>query len=840
MNRSIVRLMLSIIFVMALLIDMTSADTFTWTGQALTGKWDQNSFTVTNWVGNVIPVSGSATQLVFSSIANQGTPNQEIANPFLLNSLTFGGPAFTLNGSALQFEFSGSDPSIIQNSSSIQTINENIVLDAPLLLTGGGSGTINLAGIISQTNSGEFLDKEGSTSFTLSAANTFSGSTVINGGNIVLGNPLALQNSTVNLDVDNGLNLNTLASATLGGLAGNGALNLGATSLSVGNNGQSSNYSGMLSSATGAGSLIKTGAGALTLGGAGNNFNNLEITSGNVLLSGGSLALTSLSGTATTSEALAVGFGTPGSSLTVQGGATLDTSQATVTGISGTNASPAMMAVTGSHTTWRMSFLVDIGEVGPGELILDQGATASGFSDIVVGFAANSTLIVQGGASLDSYSDSIASSAESTCAALVTGIGSSWTDEFLSIGGSSFTFDAGGTGTLTISSGGKIAVANETFIYNGGKLIINGGTFTTGLLATVSGDSAPGAAIILQADPIGGHALTINGSGNTGTYPGTISGAGSLLKTGTSVQILSGINTYTGGTTINGGTLEVDGLITGAVQINSSGQLQGIGTIGGIGGSVIAATGGTLAPGSSSSTGTLSIIGSAIINSGAVISLQLSGTAPGTQFDQLHVQGQLNLSGSLQVSLVNGFTPVAGNSFDILDWGTLIGQFSTLQLPSLTAPLDWDVSHLYTTGVITAIPFLAGDVNRDGHVNVADVSALMAALADLGSYQSTFSLTNRELLEVADINGNGKIDNTDLQALITLIANNTASGGGQLTAVPEPATLILCVMGFGVLAVRRVGRILARQAGAISIATVSSTRSLGKRPPNPYLSTLLG
>ena len=45
-----------------------------------------------------------------------------------------------------------------------------------------------------------------------------------------------------------------------------------------------------------------------------------------------------------------------------------------------------------------------------------------------------------------------------------------------------------------------------------------------------------------------------------------------------------------------------------------------------------------------------------------------------------------------------------------------------------------------------------------------------------------------------------------LEALINLVANNEASGigGGQLTAVPDPATLTLCVIGLSVLAMRRV------------------------------------
>ncbi len=77
------------------------------------------------------------------------------------------------------------------------------------------------------------------------------------------------------------------------------------------------------------------------------------------------------------------------------------------------------------------------------------------------------------------------------------------------------------------------------------------------------------------------------------------------------------------------------------------------------------------------------------------------------QYGKLNVSGLLTAAGTLQVSLNPGFTPATGDSFDLLDWGMLSGQFSPLQLPSLTAPLDWDVSHLYTTGVITATPFQA-------------------------------------------------------------------------------------------------------------------------------------
>jgi hypothetical protein len=173
--------------------------------------------------------------------------------------------------------------------------------------------------------------------------------------------------------------------------------------------------------------------------------------------------------------------------------------------------------------------------------------------------------------------------------------------------------------------------------------------------------------------------------------------------------------------------------------------------------------------------------------------MELGGTTPGSQFDQVHVGGNLSLDGTLRISLINGFTPSLGNSFDLLDWGAKNGSFSSILLPGLPASLAWDTSQLYSNGVLSVVGSngLLGDFNHDGHVNAADIPAMMAALTDWNSYKSTSGLSDAGLMALGDLNGDGAVNNLDVQGLIDLLKN----GGGSLSAVPEPGSIWLIVSG---------------------------------------------
>src|SRR5262249_47300455 len=132
---------------------------------------------------------------------------------------------------------------------------------------------MNITSTLSGTNG---LTKSGVGGLMLSSANTYSGDTNLNGGVLTINNANAVQNSTVNFNLQAGsLAFGAgITSPVIGGLNGNQAVNLTTTdslavNLSVGNNNASTTYSGNMS---GAGSLTKIGTGTLTMSGPANAY----------------------------------------------------------------------------------------------------------------------------------------------------------------------------------------------------------------------------------------------------------------------------------------------------------------------------------------------------------------------------------------------------------------------------------------------------------------------------------------------------------------------------------------------------------------------------------------
>jgi hypothetical protein len=87
-----------------------------------------------------------------------------------------------------------------------------------------------------------------------------------------------------------------------------------------------------------------------------------------------------------------------------------------------------------------------------------------------------------------------------------------------------------------------------------------------------------------------------------------------------------------------------------------------------------------------------------------------------------------------------------------------------------------------------------GDVSQNLHVDAGDIMAMEVALTNLGAYQAAhpYLADVDDMEDVLDINGDGLINNADLQALVTDLSNSS----GTTIGVPEPSTLVLGLLGF--------------------------------------------
>jgi outer membrane autotransporter protein len=131
------------------------------------------------------------------------------------------------------------------------------------------------------------------------------------------------------------------------------------------------------------------------------------------------------------------------------------------------------------------------------------------------------------------------------------------------------------------------------------------------------------------------------------------------------LTLASGLLTKTGS-----GTLLLEETVNGNIEV-----LQG--TLGGnfteFGSLVNLAT---LSPGNS--PGTITVYGNFQQARGGTLNIELASS---TLYDRLIVAGRAQLGGTLDISLLNGFTPKQGEKFDFLSAGGIAGTFSKIDAP---------------------------------------------------------------------------------------------------------------------------------------------------------------
>ncbi len=126
------------------------------------------------------------------------------------------------------------------------------------------------------------------------------------------------------------------------------------------------------------------------------------------------------------------------------------------------------------------------------------------------------------------------------------------------------------------------------------------------------------------------------------------------------------------------------------------------------------------------------------------------------EFDRLLLgtADTIDLDGTLTVNLDAGYTPVFGDTWDIIDGGTITGEFATKHVPS--APIGQVYRVIYESDRVFVILTCDADYTGDGVLNFFDVSKFL----------ELFGAQDPE----ADINGDGSFNFFDISAFLQIFS----------------------------------------------------------------------
>ena len=481
----------------------------------------------------ILTLAGASTFTGNTSLAG-GTLTLANVNALGTSTLNYNSQGGLLNfgtlTSALLGGLTGSQTLALQNASSA----------AVVLSVGGNNQSTVYSGVFSGSGS---LTKIGSGTFSLAAANTYTGNTVISGGVLTLANSNALAGSTLNYNNQGGsLSFGGLTSAALGGLSGAQNLALQNASsapvvLTVGGNNQSNTYSGILS---GSGGLTVTGNGIFTLAGA-NTF------SGSTTISGGTLNFTALDNLGATASTIAF----------QNGGTLLYSNSASVSfgsdhplkfvgnGTINVSSSAAYLEVYPTYSGTGTLTKTGLGQLGfessgsgpTGPMVIAQGS----FMQTSEHTANVTALTVQNGGQYEIFDDQ---------------------NNDASPGGANFSMASAATITLngmgpvppvgTVGTLGALLYTPQSTGNQGIALVTNNIVLQTNSSIVVNNSSTNVFKLRLNGNITGSGSLIKD---YLSAMPSGRSGESSYSVNSMGILALGGTNTYTGNTTINSGTI---------------------------------------------------------------------------------------------------------------------------------------------------------------------------------------------------------------------------------------------------------------------------------------------
>lgn len=667
--------------------------------------------TLTNGGAVVTVTAANDTLAINGAITGGSALAKSGAGTLILSADNAYSGGTTIGAGTLQFGTGGTTGSVtgpIANDGTLRFDRSDAALDISAPVTGTGS-----------------LVKAGPGTVTLSGANTFTGTTTVPQGTLMVNHSLALQGSTLQLDAGGGtvtFGSTVTTDVTLGGLAGTASIVMQndasqPLNLVFGVNGRDSLYGGALTghrvTKTGAGAFILTGSAAL---------------SGPLLVSGGSVVCR-------TGAIIASAVSTP-----TAGGGLVNVESGTLTaaGLSTIGGGTRGLLVSGGVAEFLSGLQTDMGQnadwfihVNGGELrasSLSLGRSTLNYSTEPGGGSNDKGLRITSGSAIITgpLNLGVNNSANSSVSAKIDG-GSLRVDGPVTIG----LNNAGRWSILDVNGGtfastdplvgvvlGAPALQTESqavFIVRNGVATVervqigNPGESDIGVVHVTGGELQVGSGGIVGADDaaallgtlrlaggvIGANAAwgsdvpvqfpsmveirCASGSGTAAdiTLRGPVSGGGGFTKTGAGSLTLAGVGSWTGASLASAGTLLIEGdssTASAPLSIQTGAALGGSGTSGG---DVTIESGATLAPGAPGAVGSLTV-GSLVLDGRMAAQVDGAADSAARQTDLCSVNGPVVLGAGSSLQITATGAPLTGASHDLISGTSVTGTFGTV------------------------------------------------------------------------------------------------------------------------------------------------------------------
>jgi hypothetical protein len=239
-------------------------------------------------------------------------------------------------------------------------------------------------------------------------------------------------------------------------------------------------------------------------------------------------------------------------------------------------------------------------------------------------------------------------------------------------------------------------------VLGGGANLITTGTITAEDTLEVGGGTIQSGTLLNQGQGTwtGGTVLVLSGASFTNAAGGTFDDQvdGTFGSDGSSCPVFTnqGLFVKSGG---DGTTyLNMDLYNSGTVDVQHGTLQVSCGIVQGAGGSISGSVGGTVTTtgtyNSGPSTNPPPTFTGYTQTVNGILNEVIGGPAPGTQYGRIIVNGDVSLAGTLNVVLINGFTPQVGEQFTIIDnrgSNPVGGSFTGLQ----EGQTVWDSTHGY-------------------------------------------------------------------------------------------------------------------------------------------------